>query len=183
MTESPVIRRVGDRIVWRAGQFFSALAHRHNPEIDRELRGVMQNEAQWALLLRLSAFDRAHHLMVYNALTESGHSDADLLLAAALHDVGKADTRGRVRLAHRVLKVVLQRVSLRLLDRIARREGSWLRHGVYLARHHTQLGAHLALAAGASYRCSELIARHEDRLPVDDPQLQALMQADSEAIA
>lgn len=141
---------------------------------------MLQNEAQWRLLLRLSAFDRAHHLRVYDTLVAAGYADFNLLLAAALHDVGKADERGRVRLAHRVLKVLLQAIVPGL---VGRRAGGWFGHGLFLAQHHPRLGAELAMAAGVSERCAELIARHEERLPVDDPQLRVLIQADAGAIA
>ncbi len=181
MRQIPVVRRAGSGVVWRVTQFVHALAHRHDPATDDRLRTVLQNEAQWRLLLRLSAFDRAHHVRVHDALVTAGHSDPDLLLAAALHDVGKADELGRVHLAHRVLKVLLGALWPALLDALARNGGGWLRHGLYLAQHHPRLGGEFAATAGASPRCCELISRHEERLPVDDPQLRALIQADSRA--
>lgn len=183
MTHVPAARKTGQGVAWRVTQLFRAVAYRHDTEIDLRLHAVLQNEAQWRLLLRLSAFDRAHHPRVHDTLVAAGCVDPDLLLAAALHDVGKADDRGRVWLPHRVLKVLLQAISPRLLDLVGRRDGGWLGHGLILARHHPQLGAQLADAAGASERCVELIARHEERLPVDNPQLRVLIQADAGAIA
>lgn len=183
MTQNPAVWRSGRGVVWRVNQLFRTIAYRHGPEVDRKLRAVLQNEAQWELLLRLSAFDRAHHLRAHDALVAAGYADLDLLLAAALHDVGKADEHGRVRLVHRVLKAPLQAVSPRLLNRVARHGGGWLGHGLYFAQHLSRLVAELAQAAGASLRCSELIARHEEGLPEDDPELRVLIQADAGAIA
>ncbi|CAN5546893.1 MAG: hypothetical protein H0V47_07755 [Chloroflexia bacterium] len=183
MTYVPAVRKTGQGVAWRVIQGFRTMAYRHDSEIDRRLHDILQNEAQWRLLLRLSAFDRAHHLRVHDTLIAAGHVDADLLRAAALHDAGKADDRGRVRLPHRVLKVFLQATSPWLLGLTGRRDGGWLGHGLFLARHHAQLGAQLAETAGASERCVELIARHEENPPVDDPHLRALIQADAGAIA
>jgi hypothetical protein len=183
MTHIPAMRKTGRGVAWRLSQFSRAVTYRHDSEIDRRLQGVLQNEAQWRLLRRLSAFDRGHHLRVHDTLVAAGYADPDLLLAAALHDVGKANDRGRVRLPHRVLKVLLQAISPRLLDLVGRRSGGWLGHGLFLARHHPQLGAELAGAADVSERCAELIARHEERIPVEDPVLRVLIQADAGAIA
>lgn len=169
--------------LWRVTQFVCVLMHRHNPEIDRRLRLAVLNDAQWRLLERLPPFDRAHHLGVRDTLVSAGQTDPDVLLAAALHDVGKADERGRVRLVHRVLNVLAPQGVGERWATAEYRTINGLAHGMYLARHHARLGAQLVLAAGASTRCAELIARHESTLPVDDGELAALIQADARTAA
>jgi hypothetical protein len=183
MTDGQAVQCPGQGAARRVIQFIGAAIYRHNPETDRKLRALVQNEEQWQLLLRLSAFDRAHHLRVHDMLLAAGHSDPDLLLAAVLHDVGKADDCGRVWLAHRGLKVLLQAIAPRLLDRLTRHDAGRPGHGLFLAQHHPRLGAELARQAAVPPSCAELIAGHEDPLPVDDPRLHALIQADAEAIA
>jgi hypothetical protein len=160
-------------------QFANALRLRGDLQVDLRLKSIVQNDQQWKLLERLSAYDRAHHLGVYDSLIVSGWTNEDLLLAAALHDVGKADDVGRVRVAHRVALVLFGRTSPGLLMRLASTPGSRTRHGFYLAVHHAALGAALAADAGAPERCCQLIAgHHDDRAALTDPDLLALMSAD-----
>lgn len=168
---------------WRVLQFLTALTVRCDPLVDLRLRAAVHSDAQWALLQRLTPFDRSHHLQVYDALRQTGHSDPDLLLAGALHDVGKADARGRVWLVHRVARVLLAKLAPDSLSNLSD-NGNALMHGLYLCVRHASLGAQLAEAAGASSRCCELIARHEENAErVADPGLLALIKADQGARA
>jgi len=165
-------------------QFLSAFRRRDVQLVDRRLQAIVRNDEQWELLARLSAYDRAHHLGVYDSLRASGWTDSDLLLAAALHDVGKADERGRVRLAHRVALVMLGRVSPGLQTKLASSPGNRVTHGFYLAVHHASLGANLAGRAGATRRCCQLIAgHHDDSTGLTDPELLALISADKGTLA
>jgi putative nucleotidyltransferase with HDIG domain len=177
----------GERLAqgsWRrVSQFTHLLAVRAKPDarIDAALRQLLSDELQWQLLARLTPFDRAHQLRVHALLVDQGHTDPDLLRAALLHDVGKADERGRVGWPARVALVVLRAGFPRLLGWLTevRRRGPL--GGVYLARHHAALGARMAARAGASARCCELIARHEGPAGKDDA-LAALMAADARAV-
>jgi hypothetical protein len=173
-------RRLG--LLWRIQQFVQALWARSDPRVDDELRRLLANDAQWRLLARLAPFDRAHHLRAYYLLVDAGYRDPDLLRAVLLHDVGKADARGRVRAAHRALAVLLRRIAPRVYLRLTARAHRGPLHGLYLARHHAALGAQLAWQAGASERSHGLIAHHEDTHPADDPELEALIRADEAAI-
>lgn len=166
----------------RVRQFVIAATSRaRSDEVDNALRQVVRNDAQWQLLARLTPFDRAHHLQVYRLLTEQGADDPDLLLAAVLHDVGKADGRMRVALPHRVIKVLLAASFPEVLARIARMD-TWLGHGLYLAMRHPELGALLARDAGATERCCDLIRLHDKPVEqVDDPALRVLILADKKA--
>jgi putative nucleotidyltransferase with HDIG domain len=166
---------------WRVRQFAHALHNRPDPEVDTALRQILASDAQWALLVRLTAFDRAHHLRVHALLVESGHDDPDLLLAALLHDVGKADEHGRVGPIHRAAHVLLGWLAPGLLTRVAV-SGGWFGHGLWLSLHHAEHGAALARRAGASERCCALIAAHADPPQGADPLATALAAADHASI-
>lgn len=160
----------------RVRQFFTAVSLHESAAVDAEIRTALNDDRQWRLVQRLSPADRAHVLTVYRSLRQRGYDDEELLRAALLHDVGKVDERGRVRLIHRVVHVLGTAISPRLAQWVS----SWS-HGMYLARNHAWLGAELARDAGASVRCCWLIAHHEDS-EVDDAALRALITADSEAV-
>ena len=168
--------------LWRVRQFLHALTAKSDRRVDAELRELLGIDAQWRLLQRLTPFDRAHHLRVHELLVRNGQCDPDLLRAALLHDVGKADERGRAHIGHRTLKVLLRVLGSVWLERIATTTGRGPRHGLYLALHHAELGARLVRETGASERCCELIARHEQRSRRDDELLMALIAADEGAI-
>src|SRR5690606_33059865 len=85
---------------WR--QFADALLCRPDPAIDRRMRQLLGDDRQWRLAARLTPYDRKHALAVHDRLVAGGYVDADLLRAALLHDVGKADERARVGTIHRV---------------------------------------------------------------------------------
>ncbi len=125
-------------------------------------------------------YDQRHALEVLRTLQAHGYDDRDLLAAALLHDAAKsAGPRARVRLWHRVAFVLMQALRPGLLKRIARDQpGSW-RQPFYVARHHPELSARLALEAGCSPRTAELIRHHEGQPDeCDDPLLAALRAAD-----
>ncbi len=163
----------------RVGQGLRYLAARHDPAVDAALRALLR-PAEWALVARLAPGDRAHLLDTRRRLEWAGCDDPDLLLAALLHDVGKADERARVLLGHRVAAVLLGRAAPGLLARLAAPSRWRLRHGLYLAVAHPRLGADLARRAGCPERVCWLIAHHHDR-PAADASLARLQAVDEEA--
>jgi hypothetical protein len=105
--------------------------------------------------------DRRHGLDVVAYLRAEGVDDADLLMAALLHDSGKGP---HVRLVHRVAWSLGQKYG----------EGIWtlsshmptFRAGLARLREHAARSADLAREAGCSARTVELIRNEET--PTDD---------------
>lgn len=164
----------------RARQFFQALTARDSADIDDAIRRALANDDQWRLVQRLPAFDRQHLWEVRSRLVATGWRDSDLLRAALLHDVGKADAHGRIWLADRVLLVLGRALAPSLLGKLTERPAFGPFYGLYLAVHHAALGAAMASQAGVSDRCCWLI-KHHDQTDIDDSQLRALIEADRSA--
>ncbi len=151
------------RAPYRIGQLGRALA----PWVaarDRALAEAMLAPAQLAAFRLMSPTDQRHAVRVARHLLHEGLCDPDLLVAALLHDLGKVDPAalGRVRLLHRVTKVVLTKVAPGLWWRVSTQTGRGLLRGYYLLRHHPTLGAVWAARLGVSERACALIAAHQD---------------------
>jgi hypothetical protein len=111
-----------------------------------------------------------------------GSASPDLVAAALLHDIGKVSESGRVRLADRVTKVLLAKISPALLKRVAARPAPRLLDGVSLAVHHPAVGATKAAQLGCSNRACWLVAHHEDEPPLGDQELCLLVAIDTETV-
>lgn len=133
------------------------------------------------LFRAIPRYDQQHAQRVFRTLQEQGYTDAELMAAALLHDVGKTAVRsGSLRLWHRVVVVLIRAVEPDLLQRLGAGEARGWRRPFYVQQHHATLGARLAREAGCSDRTVELIGLHEDPpSPSDDPLLAALKAADS----
>jgi hypothetical protein len=148
--------------VYRAGQFFRALAARVRPDEQATLDAIL-TPAQQALFRRMPRHDRRHSLDVLYTLRRRGETDPTLMQAALLHDVAKSDG---VRLWHRVAVVVLKAAAPRVLDWLAARPIGW-RRGFYCHRHHPQRGAEWAAAAGCDPLAVALIRQHQLAVPTE----------------
>lgn len=167
------------RVRYRMAQFASYLLPAPVAGVDAELRAYL-TPAEWRLVARLAPGDRRHLLAVYHRLRARGCADPDLLKAALLHDVGKADGIARVRLPDRVVVVLLRRFAPDLLHRLAQPGRARWRHRLYLALEHPRLGAALARMAGCSPRVCWLIAHHHDAALARDQALAILRVVDEE---
>jgi hypothetical protein len=163
---------------YRLFQGIRHLTSKPDHNVDEALKALL-TDSQWSLVRRLAPADRVHLFTVHRELVRMGMTDQDLLTAAILHDVGKADERGRVTLLHRVVKVLLEAVAPNWLERMSRQDDNWLRHGLYLALNHPRLGAALAREAGISDRTCWLIEHHADDTISGDDELRALQTVDA----
>lgn len=171
----PAVRRRREQVRYRVIQFAQQVAPRRMGPIDAALQAELQ-PAEWDLVARLTAGDRAHLFDTWRRLVETGCDDPGVLKAALLHDIGKVGDRGRVYLAHRVAVVILRRFAPPLLDLLAGTGVPGWRYGFYLALEHPRVGAELARVAGCDPRVCWLIAHHQDAGAADDCGL-AMLQA------
>jgi hypothetical protein len=106
----------------------------------------------------MSASDQHHSLMVYRSLRDRGCTDTEMLAAALLHDSGKGS--GRVPLWVRPVVVLAHAFLPGTLSWLAQNNRPRWRRPFYHARHHADIGAQLAAAAGLSPRTVLLIRTH-----------------------
>ncbi len=163
------------RAIYRSRQFVTSL----RPRVDAALRDeafALLSEPQRRLFASMTVRDQQHCLDVYRRLRAQRRDDADLLVAALLHDGGK----GQIALWHRVAYVVLQTAAPRLLRGVVEPgDGPGWRQALYRCLHHAELGARLAGEAGSSSRAVQLI--RGERAAESSEQLAALQAADDAA--
>jgi hypothetical protein len=158
------------RPAYRVRQFRDHLLARVAPD-ERAAAHEALPPAAAAVFDGMPIADQRHALDVVARLRAAGQTDPDLVVAALLHYAGKGD---RVRLWHRVATVLVAAVAPSRLDRLGSTDpGSW-RYGFHVQRHHEQLSADAALAAGCSPRVAALIAGTAD---APDAQLAAALEA------
>ena len=166
--------------LYRVRQFVDALLARVSSEELREADGFLPPGAQ-ELFRKMSVPDQCHSLSVMRTLRRTGHSNADLLAAALLHDVGKADAK--IYSWHRATIVLSKRFAPGLLAWLTGGEPYGWRRPFVIHRQHMEIGAQWAAQAGCSPLTVSLIRRHQEPLrrePVGDEErlLIALQHAD-----
>jgi len=167
--------------LYRARQFFKAVIARVSSQ-ERFLVEQVLPQNLHPLFFKMSVNDQRHSLDVFYTLKAQGYNDQDLLIAALLHDCGKA--LGRIGLLQRVALVLIKAGKPALLDSLPWSDaGAWY-HAFYIQNEHARLGADLAYRAGASPAVVDYIRRHEaplENIPVtlEDRFLQALQAADN----
>jgi putative nucleotidyltransferase with HDIG domain len=145
-----------DRPLYRTRQFFGYFRPRFQDDERAEAAALLGGI--WPLFESMTPRDQMHSIDTFRVLRERGCTDAELLSAALLHDIGKGRLAGsRVRLWHRLAYVLLSAGSPRLLRRLTRG-----RSGLADLHHHAERGAVVAEALGVGADTVSLIRRHHD---------------------
>lgn len=152
-------------IIYRLGQvrqqlgFVAPLTLADNAEVAHWLPS-----SALPLFQSMSRPDQQHSLRVCHGLLARGCDDKDMLAAALLHDVGKAE--GRVPFWTRPIIVIGRRVAPERLSQLAvypdasgKNQARW-RRSLGFAWWHAEVGAELAEAAGLSERAVLYIRTH-----------------------
>jgi hypothetical protein len=160
-------------VFYRVWQFFQASLARVHPH-EYAMVGQLLSPAQAALFQQMARCDQRHSLDVLYTLQNDGDPNAELAVAALLHDVGKVG--GRLTIWHRVAAVLLQHFAPGWLARMAANGKGW-RAPFAVHVQHPQVGAQRAADAGCSPETVDLIRRHHDTQP-KDKLLVALQWAD-----
>ncbi len=140
--------------------FVQPLTAREQAEVARWLPA-----SALALFRTMSPADQQHSLRVCRGLLARGCREDDLLAAALLHDVGKAQgrvpfwTRPAIVLGKRLAPVLLTRLTLPPQVLNKRSIPHWQRSLCY-AWWHAEVGAQLAAEAGLSERAVLYIRTH-----------------------
>lgn len=118
--------------------------------------------------------DIVHSVRTASWLLERGHRDPDLIAAALLHDIGKGEQRRLDRTAWVLAHAT--HLDEMLPEAHSRFE---IRRALARSATHSEYGAGLLLAAGASERVVALTRAHHSS-PAGDPVLALLQQADAQ---
>jgi len=154
---------------YRARQFRRTLAPNVTDDERRAARAVL-GPSLFALFVAMQPADQRHCLDVYELLRSNGESNIDVLIAALIHDAGKAgDGPARIRIWHRVLHVALPDALVRLF---ARGEG-----GLSKLQRHGEETLAFAREAGAPDRVISLLEAVELH-NVEDERAARLLAAD-----
>jgi len=155
------------RLLYRTRQFWQAISTR-SPEEDLELISSILTQPQLVLFQQMQASEQAHSQRVLRELITLGEKNADLQVAALLHDVGK--TRAPLRLWERVLIVLVKSICPGCVLKWGQLltgeliSGMGWRRPFVVAVNHPRWGAELADQCGSSRMAVELIGRHQEHL-------------------
>ncbi len=149
------------RILYRTRQVWHALNSYPAAEELAQVRNTL-TPSLISLFSRMQISEQAHSLRVFNQLIAQDEKNADLLVAALLHDVGKS--RHPLRLYERVMVVLAKTLFPGWVKRWGQGDPSGWQRPFVVAEQHPAWGAEMATQAGASPLAAALIYRHQENL-------------------
>ena len=155
------------RILYRFEQFRNALSSIPDPEAVAQAKELL-SPALFDLFSKLLPFEQAHALRVFDRVQEQDFTQPDLLIAALLHDIGKA--RYPLEPWERVVAVLAKKFFPGRIEKWGQGMPRGLRSGIVVAEQHARWGAEMAESAGASNLVVRLIACHQDQSPAQIPE-------------
>ena len=150
------------RVLYRTRQFWGALWARPRPE-QLDMARQHLTPAQFELFQQMQPSEMSHALTMVEGLVAQGNDDPDLLVAALLHDIGKA--RHPLRIWERVLIVLGQKVFPQRSARWGLGEPRGWRRPFVIAAQHPAWGAEMAAGVAVSPLVLEMIRCHQDEAP------------------
>jgi hypothetical protein len=147
------------RACGRIGQGLRALFAFAIPVDDAAAQAALSPEL-FCLFKGMRRSEQHHSLRVMHRLSAAGHDHPDLLVAALLHDCGKA--RYPLALFERTLVVLVRWVMPRRVEQWGEAEPRGLRRAFVIAAQHPDWSAQDMAAAGASPLAASLARRHQD---------------------
>lgn len=154
-------------IRYRLAQFWRHLtAGPLPPEAWAEIESVL-SPAELALFKRFAPGDRWHGYGVWCTLREAEQKQADLAVAALLHDVGKTRV-DKFTAVERSMEAVLRLLFPQRAQGWEQGDVQSWRKPFVVRAHHAAWGADMAQSAGSSDTAVALIRRHQD--PLDNIQ-------------
>lgn len=149
---------------YRLRQFMRGVTAQITPA-DHQILDETLSGAQQQLFERMPVDAQRHSLNVLHDLRNASHNDADLAVAALLHDVGKVaarDAGAYLGLWLRGPMVILEKIAPWLLPKLASSQPStsW-RYAVHVQNEHPQIGAAWAKDVGCTPLSCWLIEHHQ----------------------
>lgn len=147
--------------MYRVKQLWWAISARPlSAESQAEIKAVLHS-AEYILFQRFSYNDQQHSLRVLRLLKQQAHTQASLLKAALLHDIGKIRTQ--LTILDRCLIVLVAKLLPQKADAWGHdlREPLRWRKAFVTKEQHPQWGATLAEAAGSDTQTVALIYWHQ----------------------
>lgn len=162
-------------IAYRIRQFWNLIRAKPLPESALDIVAAILSPSEFVLFQEQVTGDRMHSYRVLRTLQGAGESDARLLAAALLHDVGKSQMKTTV--VGRVIGAAGERLFPAQAARWGKSETGWWRRPFVIRRQHAHWGAALAEEAGSNPTTVRLIRHHQDRAHVlDDPEERQLLE-------